>query len=172
MVFERVYQCDRGGRSQYEQAEEWMSWGIGSHKYGWTESLKIWNQNGQRFLSALIVGSWKTVVNGPYSLCCLFIKSTFTQTSQVMLVVKNPPASAGDTRDSGSVPRWGKSLGGRNGNPLQYSAWRIPMARGAWWLYSPWGHTESDTTEVTAHTYFHSMNKIMFLINWGSSLEI
>ena len=26
-------------------------------------------------------------------------------------------------------------------------AWRIPMDRGAWWAYSPWGHKESDTTE-------------------------
>ena len=27
--------------------------------------------------------------------------------------------------------------------------WRIPMDRGAWTGYSPWGHKESDTTEVT-----------------------
>ena len=37
------------------------------------------------------------------------------------LVVKNPPASAGDTRDVGSVPESGRSRGGGNGNPLQYS---------------------------------------------------
>jgi len=36
-------------------------------------------------------------------------------------VVENPPASAGDTGDSGLIPGLGRSLGGGNGNPLQYS---------------------------------------------------
>ena len=36
-------------------------------------------------------------------------------------MVKNPPASAEDTRDTGSVPGSGRSPGGGNGNPLQYS---------------------------------------------------
>ena len=38
--------------------------------------------------------------------------------SQVALVVKNPPASAGDFRDSGSTPVLGRSPGGGHGNPL------------------------------------------------------
>ena len=42
------------------------------------------------------------------------------------LVVKNPPASAGDIRDAGSIPGLGRSPGGRHGSPLQYFAWRIP----------------------------------------------
>jgi len=33
-------------------------------------------------------------------------------------VVKNPPANAGDTRDWGSIPGWGRSPRGENGNPL------------------------------------------------------
>ena len=36
-----------------------------------------------------------------------------------------------DVRDLGSIPGLGKSPGGGNGNPLRYSCWRIPMARGA-----------------------------------------
>ena len=36
-------------------------------------------------------------------------------------LVKNLPASAGDTRDVGLIPGSGKSLGGGNGNPLWYS---------------------------------------------------
>ena len=44
-------------------------------------------------------------------------------------VVKNPPASA---RDVGSIPGSGKSPGGENGNPLQYSCLENPMDRGAW----------------------------------------
>ena len=52
--------------------------------------------------------------------------------SQVVLVVKNPPADAGDTRDAGLIPRSGRSPGGGNGNPLQYSCLETPMDRGAW----------------------------------------
>ena len=44
-------------------------------------------------------------------------------------VVKNPPAKAGDT---GSIPGSGRSTGGGNGNPLQYSCLENPMDRGAW----------------------------------------
>ena len=46
------------------------------------------------------------------------------------LVVKNPPANAGDT---GSIPGLGRSPGEGNGNPLQYSCLENPMDRGAWW---------------------------------------
>ena len=49
------------------------------------------------------------------------------------LVVKNPPANAGDTRDSDLIAGWGRSPGGGNGNPLQYSCLENPMDRGAWW---------------------------------------
>ena len=38
--------------------------------------------------------------------------------SQLALVVKNLPASAGDTRDMGSIPELGRSPGIGNGNPL------------------------------------------------------
>ena len=40
-------------------------------------------------------------------------------TSQVVLVVKKPPANAGYVRDTGSTPRSGRSPGGEHGNPLQ-----------------------------------------------------
>ena len=49
---------------------------------------------------------------------------------QVVLVVKNLPAKAGDT---GSIPGSGRSPGGGHGNPLQYSSLENPMDRGAWW---------------------------------------
>ena len=48
------------------------------------------------------------------------------------LVVKNPTASAGDVRDSGLIPRLGRSPGGGPGNPLQYSCLENPTDRGAW----------------------------------------
>ena len=53
--------------------------------------------------------------------------------SQLVLVVKNPPANAGDVRDVGSILRSGKSPGGEHGNPLQYSCPENPMDRGTWW---------------------------------------
>ena len=66
----------------------------------------------------------------------------------VALVIKDPPANVGDTRDSGSIPGLGKSPGGGHGNPLQYSYLENPMDRGAWQAIV---HrvVESDTTEVT-----------------------
>ena len=50
-----------------------------------------------------------------------------------MPVVKNPTVNAGDIRDSGSLPEWGRFPGGGHGNPLQYSCLENPMDRGAWW---------------------------------------
>ena len=58
--------------------------------------------------------------------------------SQVARVVRNLPANAGDRRDVGLTPGSGRSPGGGNGNPLQYSCleyWN-PMDRGACWLQS------------------------------------
>ena len=42
-------------------------------------------------------------------------------------VVKNLPADAGDAGDPGSVPGFGRSPGGGNGNLLQYSCWENAM---------------------------------------------
>ena len=53
--------------------------------------------------------------------------------SQVVLVVKNLPANAGDIRDSGLIPGSGRSPGGGHGNPLQYSCLETPVDRRAWW---------------------------------------
>ena len=49
------------------------------------------------------------------------------------LVVKNPPASAGDIGDNSLIPGLGRSPGGGNDNPLQYVSLENPMDRGAWW---------------------------------------
>ena len=46
---------------------------------------------------------------------------TLRRAPQFALVVKNPPAKAGDAGDSGEIPGSGRSPGGGNGNPLQYS---------------------------------------------------
>ena len=49
------------------------------------------------------------------------------------LVVKNPPANAGDIRDAGLIPGLGRSPGEGNGNQLQHSYLENSMDRGAWW---------------------------------------
>ena len=49
----------------------------------------------------------------------------------------NPPANAGVIGGASSVPKSGRSPGGRNGNPLQYSCLENPMDRGAWWATEP-----------------------------------
>ena len=47
-------------------------------------------------------------------------------------MVKDLPASAGDTGDLGSVPGWGRSPGEGHGNPLQYFCLENLMFRRAW----------------------------------------
>ena len=58
---------------------------------------------------------------------------TSYQASEVALVVKNPPANAGDVRDVGSIPGSGSSPGEGHGNPLQYFCLGNSMVRGPWW---------------------------------------
>ena len=67
--------------------------------------------------------------------------------SQVVLVVKNPPAKAGDTGDSGSIPGSGRSPAGGHGNPLQYPCLENPTDRGAWRATTM--GSQRVTTEVT-----------------------
>ena len=61
-------------------------------------------------------------------------------------MVKNPPSSAGDIRDAGSVTGSGRSPGGGNGNPFHYSCLENPMDRGGW-RAAICGVAESDMTE-------------------------
>ena len=64
---------------------------------------------------------------------CFTGDDTEAWASQVLLVLKNSPANAGDIRDTGSIPGLGKSPEGGHGNPLQYSCLENPVDRGAWW---------------------------------------
>ena len=53
--------------------------------------------------------------------------------SQVALMVKNPAANAGDTREADTIPGLGRSPGGGNGNPLLCSCLENSTDRGASW---------------------------------------
>ena len=78
--------------------------------------------------------------------------SRYTRASQVALVGKNSAASAGDLRDTGSIPGSGRSLEEGMATHSSILCWRIPWTEEPGGL-SPWGHKESDTTEVTAHMH-------------------
>ena len=58
----------------------------------------------------------------------------------------------GDTRDKDLIPGSGRSPGGGNGNPLQYSYLEYPMDSGAWQATVP-GVTKSQTLRARAHTH-------------------
>ena len=60
--------------------------------------------------------------------------------------VKESACNAGH---SGSIPGWGRSPGERNGHPLQYSCLENPHGQSSLVGHSPWGHIESNMTEVT-----------------------
>ena len=66
--------------------------------------------------------------------------------SQVVLVVKNLPAKAGDSGDASSTPGSGRSPGGGNGNLLTYSCLENPVDRAAW-QNTVHSVTEENTTE-------------------------
>ena len=74
-----------------------------------------------------------------YTFPCYSIHFEGIQASQVALVIKNPPANAGDARDAGLIPASRKSLAVGNGNPLQYSCLGNFMDRGSWWVQSVHG---------------------------------
>ena len=62
---------------------------------------------------------------------------------------KEPACQSRKRKRYGSIPGLGRSLGGRHGNPLQYSCLENPMNKGAWGGYGPLGHKESDMTKAT-----------------------
>ena len=62
-------------------------------------------------------------------------------------VVKNLPVNTGDAEDVGSISGSGRSAGGGNGNPLQYSCLENSHGQRSLAGYSPWDRKESDTSE-------------------------
>ena len=82
------------------------------------------------------------------------ILSPSSRASQVVLVVRNLPARAGDARNVGSILGLGRSPGEGNGNPLQYSCLKNHMDRGGWWA-TVHGVTKS-LTRLSTHTHIHT----------------
>ena len=75
-------------------------------------------------------------------------------------LVRNLPASAGETGDVGSIPGLGRSPGGGNGNPVQCSCLEKSHGQRSLVGYGPQGHRESAVMEHTytnkTHNFFGS----------------
>ena len=86
-------------------------------------------------------------------------------------MVKNLPASAGDTIDMGSLSEPGRCPGGGHGTPLQCSCLGNPMDRGPWWA-TVCGLTKSRTW-LSTHTHTHIPSKSEFLdyYTWQTTLK-
>ena len=73
------------------------------------------------------------------------------------LVVKNLSANAEGARNVDSVPGLGRSPGGGNGNPLQYSCLENCKGRGAWWAtvheVAELGTTEHMHTHIESESF-------------------
>ena len=98
-------------------------------------------------------GQWISNQEGGGEYFILHLLSVFQNLNhlkiyKVVLVVNNVPTNSRDTRDVGLIPGSGRSPGGGNGNPLQYSCLENSMDRGAWQA-SLYEIAESAMTEVT-----------------------
>ena len=88
-------------------------------------------------------------------------------------VVKNLPANVGD---AGSIPGWGRYLGGGNGNPFQHSCLENPMDREVWWatvhgVAKSWtrlnyvqANNKMAISPLSSRKLFLSVKKISFLL--------
>ena len=84
------------------------------------------------------------------------------RSSQVRLVEKNLPASAGAVRDTSLIPGSERSLGRGHSNH-QYSYLENPTDRGAWWATDPdagkdWGQEEKGMTEDETGGWHHRLS--------------
>ena len=86
-------------------------------------------------ISGVRRGSWETQMQRTWEPVCprpcmspkdLTYSIVTKRASQVALVVKSPPANAGDVKDTGSVTGPGRPAGGGHGNHSTFLAWRTP----------------------------------------------
>ena len=97
-------------------------------------------RNLSNFLEAVAGRAGVTESEKFLSSICVYFKHRWTSDGSV---IENSPASAGDMS---SIPGSGRSPGGGNGNPLQYSCLENPTDRGEQWAAVHGGEKESDTS--------------------------
>ena len=90
--------------------------------------------------------------------------------SPVVLVVKNPPANARDGRDVSSIPGLARSPRIGNGNPLQYSCWKIPWSLESGGL-PPMGSQRGGHDWGTEHTHLLPLGCPTFPLNPSRSSQ-
>ena len=83
-------------------------------------------------------------------------RQELTSSSQVVLVVKNPPDNAGDVRDMGSISDSGRSPEGGHGNPLQYSCLENPMDKET-------GGPQSIGSQIVGHDRESEIKSLQYL---------
>ena len=98
-----------------------------NNKCGWMDESEMKGSSSGKFLTLLILSG---------------------RASQLALVVKNPPASAGQSGDVSLIPELGRSLEGGHGNPLQFSCLENTHGQKSLGGCSPQDHKESSTTEA------------------------
>ena len=91
-------------------------------------SVPLWKSHIYKYCPLCDLTQNVKIISSQHESYVLGIKGA----SQLVLVVKNPPANAGNITDLGSIPGSGRSPGEGHDNPLQYSCLENPMERGAW----------------------------------------
>ena len=76
-------------------------------------------------------------------------------------MVKNLPATAGDTRDTGSIPGWGRFHWSRKWQPTPVFLPGKFHGQRSLVDYSQWGRKELDTTEHT-HVHTHTQSQCIY----------
>ena len=116
----------------------------------------------------------KSLTSTVFPDCVWIMIQSFSIGFLVAQLVKNPLASAGDTRDEGSIPRSGRSPGKGNGHLLQYSCLENVMLWGAWGaavhgvarVRHDWAHTYTHTHTHT-QKFLHGVSRVMmWFILW------
>ena len=78
-------------------------------------------------------------------------------------MIKHLPANAGDAGGEDSIPGLGRSPGGGNSNPLQYSCLENPMDRGAWWFIVY--RVAKSQTRLNTHTHSKKSTNIWSVLD-------
>ena len=104
--------------------------------------------------------TWHPPCSKPFRPLTLHLELLYLWASQEALVVNSSIANTGDVRDTSLMPGLGRSLGGGNGNPPQYSCLENPHGQRSLAGCSSWGGKESDMTEVTAQHRAHTSVKV------------
>ena len=120
-------------------------------------ALTRWTFFGKVICLLLNILSRLVITFLPSSKCLLisWVQYIYTHISMGYPGGSDDKQSACDMEHLGSIPGLGRSPGGGHGSPLQYSCLENPHRQRSMAGYSPWGSTESDTTEQlsTAHTF-------------------